>query len=287
MRRQSFELRIPSNLWVERHASEALRRKTWIVIFARFARMFLVVITVAALSFVVLPTRAGEVLVFAAASTTEALNEAAEAFARNGEGRVRGVFAGSSILAKQIENGAPADLYLSANPAWMDYLEARGHIVAATRRDLLANRLVVIVREDSASKFLDLNVDLIAALGEGRLALGDPDHVPAGIYARQALEAMGSWSELETRLVRATDVRIALHLVARGEAPLGIVYASDAKSIDGVRVVGEIATGLHAPIRYAIALVAGRNNKSARRFIEFLKTPEMEELFHRHGFGLP
>ena len=199
----------------------------------------------------------------------------------------RGVFAGSSILAKQIENGAPADLYLSANPAWMDYLEARGHIVAATRRDLLANRLVVIVREDSASKFLDLNVDLIAALGEGRLALGDPDHVPAGIYARQALEAMGSWSELETRLVRATDVRIALHLVARGEAPLGIVYASDAKSIDGVRVVGEIATGLHAPIRYAIALVAGRNNKSARRFIEFLKTPEMEELFHRHGFGLP
>ena len=287
MRRQSLELRIPS-IWSGRLACKRRASgKSRIVNFARIVRMVLVVTSVAALFFAVLPARAGEVLVFAAASTTEALNEAAKAFARAGEGQVRAVFAGSSILAKQIENGAPADLYLSANPAWMDYLEARGHIVAATRRDLLANRLVVIVREDSASKFLDLNVDLIAALGEGRLALGDPDHVPAGIYARQALEAMGSWSELETRLVRATDVRIALHLVARGEAPLGIVYASDAKSIDGVRVVGEIATGLHAPIRYAIALVAGRNNKSARRFIEFLKTPEMEELFHRHGFGLP
>ncbi len=249
--------------------------------------MVLVAANVAALFFVILPARGGEVLVFAAASTTEALNEAAEAFARTGEDRVRGVFAGSSVLAKQIENGAPADLYLSANPAWMDYLEASGHIVAATRRDLLANRLVVVAREDSAPKTLDLKADLIAALGDGRLVLGDPDHVPAGIYARQALEAIGLWPALETRLVRADDVRIALHLVARGEAPLGIVYASDAKSINDVRVVGEIAPDLHAPIRYAIALVAGHDNEFARRFIEFLKTPEMEELFRRHGFRLP
>jgi len=257
------------------------------VSFARIVRIVSVVTILAAVFSAVLTARAGEVLVFAAASTTEALNEAAEMFARTGEDRVRGVFAGSSILAKQIENGAPADLYLSAYPAWMDYLEASGHIVAATRRDLFANRLVVITREDSEPKTLDLKADLIAALGEGRLAMGDPDHVPAGIYARQALEAMGWWPALEARLVRTADVRIALQHVARGEAPLGIVYASDATSIDGVRVAGEIAPRLHAPIRYTIALVAGRDNESARRFIEFLVTPEMAELFRRRGFGLP
>jgi len=200
---------------------------------------------------------------------------------------VRGVFAGSSILAKQIENGAPADIYLSANPAWMDYLAERGHIDATTRRDLLANRLVVIARVDGAAGSLDVETDLTAALGEGRLALGDPDHVPAGIYARQALEAMGLWPALADRLVRTADVRIALHLVARGEAPLGIVYASDAHTFDGVRVAGEIAPGHHAPIRYAIALTAGRDNETARHFLDFLATPDMAALFRRHGFGLP
>ena len=234
------------------------------------------------------PANAADVLAFAAASTTEVLTEAAEQFARAGHGRVRGVFAGSSILAKQIENGAPADIYLSANPAWMDYLAARGYIISATRRNLLANSLVFVVPANSpASGALDAETDIVAALGDRRLALGDPDHVPAGIYARQALEALGLWPELENRLIRAADVRVALHLVARDEAPLGIVYASDASAFNGIRVATTIAPAHHTPIRYPIALVARRNNPVARQFLEYLATPEMAALFRSHGFVMP
>lgn len=255
--------------------------------FARIARMVSAATVVVAFLVIAVPAQSGEVLVFAAASTTEVLGEAAETFARNGEGKVLGVFAGSSILAKQIENGAPADLYLSANPAWMDYLEGRGHIDPETRLDLLTNRLAIIASAESAQEALDAQSGLVAALGEGRLAIGDPDHVPAGIYARQALEAMGLWPMLEPRLVRTADVRIALHLVARGEADLGIVYVSDAAAFARVRTVSEIAPDLHAPIRYSIALVAGGNNDTARRFLNFLVAPERETLFQRHGFQAP
>ncbi len=254
---------------------------------ARIARLVSVATIAAVFLFTAAPVRAGEALVFAAASTTEALNEAAAAFAAAGGGQVRGVFAGSSLLAKQIENGAPADLYLSANPAWMDYLLEGGYIAAATRRDLLANRLVVIAPASRSAGDLDVETGLIAALGAGRLAMGDPDHVPAGIYARQALEAMGLWPALADRLIRTADVRVALHFVARGEADLGIVYASDAIAFDGVRVVGEIDSAHHAPICYPVALVAGRGNDTARQFLEFLVTPQMAALFRRYGFGLP
>jgi molybdate transport system substrate-binding protein len=254
---------------------------------APIAKFVSVATFAAALLLAAAPVRAGDALVFAAASTTEALDEAVAAFAAAGGGSVRGVFAGSSLLAKQIENGAPADLYLSANPAWMDYLAERGHIAVPSRRDLLANRLVVIAPADDAGGALDVETDLLAALGEGRLAMGDPDHVPVGIYAREALAAMGLWAALEDRLIRAADVRVALHMVARGEAPLGIVYASDAAAFGGVRVVGEIDPALHAPIRYPIALVAGREVETARRFLDFLFTPEMAALFRRHGFELP
>lgn len=230
------------------------------------------------------PLLAGDVLVFAAASTTEAIEAAAEQFARTGEDRVRGVFASSSMLAKQIDNGAPADIYLSASPAWMDYLSKRGRIDSATRRDLLANSLVVIVPAESDIEAVD---DIVSALGEGRLAMGDPDYVPAGIYARQALAALGLWQALKDRLIRTHDVRMALHLVARLEAPLGIVYASDAVAFSGVRVAGAIPGAGHDPIRYPIALVAGGDNPATRRFLEFLATPEMAALFRRHGFTLP
>lgn len=270
------------------------RGESRIVIFApigrmvSFATIFLAAVALAATLFMARPAAAGDVLAFAAASTTEALTEAAEHFARAGLGRVRGVFAGSSLLAKQIENGAPADIYLSANPAWMDYLGQRGHIDIASRRDLLANSLVVIAPADGPSSgAFDVSADIVAALGDRRLAIGDPDHVPAGIYARRALEALGLWPALEDRLIRTADVRVALHLVARGEAPLGIVYASDATAFDGVRVAAMLAPAAHAPIRYAIALVAGRDNQAAHRFLEFLATPEMAALFRRHGFELP
>jgi len=234
------------------------------------------------------PLVAGDVLIFAAASTTQAIEEAGEHFARAGRDRVRGVFAGSSILAKQIDNGAPADIYLSANPAWMDYLAGRGRIDSASRRDLLANSLVVIAPAASAlGDDFAAAADIPAALGDGRLALGDPDHVPAGIYARQALASLGLWAALENRLVRTMDVRAALRLVARGEAPLGIVYASDAGAFGGVRVMAALGPSGHDPIRYPIALVAGRGNPAAQRFLDFLATPEMAALFRRHGFALP
>lgn len=165
----------------------------------------------------------------------------------------------------------------------MDYLSERGRIETASRRDFLANSLVVIAPEGSAVS----GVDIVAGLADGRLAVGDPDHVPAGIYARQALETLGLWRALEDRLIRTNDVRMALHMVARGEAPLGIVYASDAGAFAGVRVAGVIAESGHDPIRYPIALVAGRDNPTARRFLEFLATPEMAALFRRHGFALP
>ncbi len=259
------------------------------MISAHIGRM-VTIVTVAlslALSLItVRPLLADDVLVFAAASTTEVVEEAAERFAATGEGRVRGVFAGSSLLAKQIDNGAPADIYLSASSAWMDYLSQRGRIEIASRRDLLANSLVVIAPADSGGT----GVNIVTGLGDGRLALGDPDHVPAGIYARQALAALGIWPALEDRLIRTNDVRMALQMVARGEAPLGIVYASDAGAFAGVRAVNAIPATSHDPIRYPIALVAraaGGDNPAARRFLEFLATPEMAALFRRHGFVLP
>ncbi len=261
------------------------------MISAHIGRMVTAVTAALLLAFFLIPARpllAGDVLVFAAASTTEAVEAAAEQFARAGEGRVRGVFAGSSLLAKQIDNGAPADIYLSASAAWMDYLGQRGRIENASRRDLLANSLVVIAPGESATvDAVGFEVDIVARLGDGRLALGDPDHVPAGIYARQALEALGLWPALEDRLIRTNDVRVALYMVARGEAPLGIVYASDAVAFAGVRVAGMIPEARHDAIRYPIALVAGGDNPAARRFLEFLATPEMAALFRRHGFALP
>ena len=266
------------------------RGKLYAVISAHIARLVTSVTAALVLAislFGARPLLAGDVLIFAAASTTEAVSAAAEQFSSTGVDRVRGVFAGSSTLAKQIENGAPADIYLSANPAWMDYLGAGKHIIPASRRDLLANRLMVIAPAKSkTSDILMTEVDILAALGGGRLAMGDPDHVPAGIYARQALSALGLWQTLQDRLIRTADVR-----VARGEVPLGIVYASDVNSdagaFDGIRVVAALPAAGHEPIRYAIALVAGRNNSAAQRFLDFLATPEMAALFRRHGFALP
>lgn len=255
---------------------------------ARMVTSIIAALVVAISLFGARPLLAGDVLIFAAASTTEAISAAAEQFSSAGTDRVRGVFAGSSTLAKQIENGAPADIFLSANPAWMDYLGARGYIAPASRRDLLANTLMVIASVKSKERnILMTEASILAALGGGRLAMGDPDYVPAGIYASQALSALYLWKTLQDRIIRTADVRVALQLVARGEAPLGIVYASDASTFDGIRVVAALPTAGHEPIRYPIALVAGRDNPAAQRFLDFLSTPEMTTLFRRHGFALP
>lgn len=245
---------------------------------------------------------AEEVTVFAAASTKGAVEQIAEAYAAAGGGEVRTVFAASSTLAKQIAQGAPADLYLSANPAWMDYLAERGAVDAASRVDLLGNRLVLIVPQDtedtevrdaatadlgdlSAAALADL---LDTSLADGRrLAIADPGHVPAGIYARAALEALGLWQGLADRTVRAANVRAALALVDRGEAPVGIVYATDARISSRVRVVGGFPPESHPPIVYPLALVAGRGAGAARRFYDHLRSEAAAMVFRAHGFLVP
>lgn len=219
------------------------------------------------------PTRAEPaVTVFAASSLTDALTAVGAAYRRQTGGDLRFSFAASSTLARQIEAGAPADVVLSADTLWMDYLEARGLIDPQSRTTALGNVLVLVAPADDRADakpgdtaVLDpATADWSTLLPEGaRLAVGDPDHVPAGRYARQALEHLGLWDALASRLARADNVRAALALVARGEAPLGIVYATDAAITDAVRVIGRFPPDSHAPIAYPIAVVAGTDQPEA------------------------
>ena len=230
--------------------------------------------------------RAGalDVTMFAAASTTDALGEIARAHEAEGHGRIVISFAASSTLAKQIENGAPADLYLSADEVWMDYLDSRRLIVPASRIDYLGNKLVLIAPRDSTLALtISPGFPLAASLGDGRLAMGDPDHVPAGIYGKAALEKLGVWQQVASRLARAEDVRGALAYVERGEAAAGIVYASDAARAE-VRVVATFPPDTHPPIRYPMALVAGRDTPAARAFYDYLRGPAARAVFERYGF---
>lgn len=225
--------------------------------------------------------------VFAAASLTEAMEAAADAYEEKTGIRVRFSFASSSTLARQIEAGAPADLYLSANEAWMDYLGERGLIRSESRTSPISNALVLIAPADGGSAAVELSADtdLAVLLGDdGRLAVGDPAHVPAGIYARQGLQALGLWDDLEPRLARADDVRAALALVARGEAPLGIAYSTDARISDKVRVVGRFPAGSHDPITYPFALVPASPSDEARALFDFLTGEEAMAVYETHGF---
>jgi molybdate transport system substrate-binding protein len=226
-------------------------------------------------------------LVFAAASLSEALRAAGNAFTARTGVAVRISLDSSSVLARQIEAGAPADVFLSADVPWMDYVDRRHLLRAGTRRDLLANRLVLIAPAASAVHLrLVPGVDLAAALGGGRLAMGDPDSVPAGRYAQAALRWLGAWRQVSARLVRAENVRAALEYVARGEAPLGIVYQTDALAEKRVRVVGAFPAASHPPIIYPVALTA-KAGPEAAAFEDFLSGPEALGIFSRYGFELP
>ncbi len=230
--------------------------------------------------------RADEVTVFAAASTTNALTEIGRMFTAKTGNAVRSSFASSSTLAKQVEQGAPANVFVSADIKWMDYLAQRKLLAAGTRADLLGNSLVLIAPLASKLDHVALakDTDLAALLGGGRLAVGDPDHVPVGIYAKQALQAMGQWPALEPRLARAESVRAGLALVERGEVPLGIVYSTDAAISKNVKVVGTFPEALHDRITYPVALVAGNATPAARAFLAFLSSPESKAVFARYGF---
>lgn len=228
------------------------------------------------------------VTVFAAASLKESLDQAAAAWTAASGQPVRVSYAASSALARQIEQGAPADLFISADGEWMDYLAQRGQLAAGSRVDLLRNRLVLVApaSSDVDAAALASPAALAAALGaDGRLAVAETTSVPAGRYARQALGARGLWPAVSGRLAEGDNVRAALAFVARGEAPLGIVYATDAQAEPRVKVVATFAAADHAPIVYPVARVSGREAGAA--FLDFLTGETARELFTRAGFSRP
>jgi len=228
------------------------------------------------------------ITIFAAASTADALRAVSDAYARRGGPRARLVLAASSMLARQILQGAPADLYLSANEAWMDRLGAAGLVAPGSRVDLLGNVLVLIAPADgrlaAAAPAIAPGFPLAAALGSDRLAMGDPAHVPAGIYARATLECLGVWQQVAGRAAYAANARAALALVARGETAAGIVYATDAAIDPGVRVLGAFPADCHDPIVYPLAVIAGRRSPPVEGFYRFLRGPEAARIFRTQGF---
>ncbi len=228
------------------------------------------------------------VTLFAAASTVKAVAAVAQAYETGGGSRVRMVFAASSTLARQIAQGAPADLYLSASTAWMDELEGRGAIEAGTRVDLLGNALVLIApKRRPVAIEIAPGFALAGALGDRRLAMGDPAHVPAGIYAKAALTKLGIWAEISARVAYLGDVRGALAMVDRGEAAAGIVYASDVGDAARVQVVGSFPADSHPAIVYPLAVVAGRRRPEVMAFYEFLRGPQARLLLEARGFTAP
>jgi molybdate transport system substrate-binding protein len=224
--------------------------------------------------------------VFAAASLTNVLDGLGSEFTRTTGVPVRFSFASSSILARQIEAGAGADVFFPADEEWMDHLERRSRIRKSSRRNLVGNGLVLIApRASEVQLAIEPGFPLAAALGNGRLATGDPDSVPVGRYARAALTSLGVWDDVADRLVRAEDVRHALMFVARGEAPLGIVYATDARIDARVRIVGTFPAGSHLPITYPVALTP-RAGPDAERFVHFVLGDAGRAAFERAGFTL-
>ena len=227
---------------------------------------------------------AGELVVFAAASLKTALDEVAAAWRRDSGKGATISYAASSTLAKQIENAAPAGLFISADLKWMDYLEQRGLIDTKTRVNLLGNTLVLVAPKDSAVRAkIAPGFPLAALLGDGHLAMAEPNTVPAGIYGKAALSRLGVWPAVEHRVAAAENVRAALALVARGEAPLGIVYRTDAAAEPGVRIVDTFPADSHPPIVYPMALTKSASPEAAA-FAAYLRGPAARKLFEAQGF---
>jgi len=228
------------------------------------------------------------VVVFAAASMKNALDEIAGEWSKANKTEVKVSYAASSALAKQMENGAPADIFISADLKWMDYVAEKKLIKAGTRQNLLGNTLVLIARKDG--KFNDIkigpNFELSKLLGNDRLAVGQVDSVPAGIYAKAALEKLGVYKSVEAKLAQAENVRVALAYVARGEAPLGIVYGTDAASEKEVIVAGTFPEGSHPAIVYPVAQLETSKNPKAAEFLKSLSAPSAQAIFRKHGFSV-
>lgn len=246
----------------------------------------LVLAGIAALAIGAAP-RADPPVVLAAASLQESLDAAADAWAKTGHPRPIVSFAASSTLARQVEAGAPGDLFVSADEEWMDALAAKGLLAAGTRADLVGNRLVVVEPAGRHSVIPSRGVRLARVLAAGPLAMADPDSVPAGKYGKAALEKLGAWNAVAAHVVRAENVRAALALVERGAAPFGIVYLTDAKASSRVRVAGMFPRASHPPILYPIARLARSSNPQAEQFRRFLLSARGQAIFARYGFSAP
>ncbi len=236
------------------------------------------------LALVAVSAKAETITVFAAASLKDALDENVKAYQAKGSDKVVVSYAASSALAKQIEAGAPADVFISADLDWMDYLEQRRLIKADTRRNLLRNRLALVAPADSKlSVSIAPGFPLARILGDGRLAMANPDAVPAGKYGKASLEALGVWRDVRSRVASTENVRAALVLVSRGEAPLGIVYRTDAAVDPKVRVVGLFPENTHPPIIYPIAETAFAK-RAAAGLVAWLNRSEARAIFQKYGF---
>lgn len=251
-------------------------------------RFFL--LAVCAITFVLAPTvsagepKKPELLVFAAASLTNVLTDLSKSWTATSGVPVKNSFAASSVLARQVEAGGKADVFISADQEWMDYLQSRNLIDKATRRNLVGNRLVLIAPADSKIELkIAPGFDLAGTLGKQRLATGDPDTVPVGRYARSALVSLGIWDEIQDRLVRADNVRSAMTFVALGEVPLGIVYATDARVDSKVRIVDMFPESTHPPITCPGAAIKGTRGE-AKQFLEFLASPQARDIWVKYGF---
>ena len=229
---------------------------------------------------------ADNITVFAAASLTNAMQDIASRYKQEKGVTVVSSFASSSTLARQIEQGAPADLFISADQQWMDDAVAKKSVITSSRYTLLGNDLVLIAPRSAAAKAvtLDPQTDWKTLLHGERLAVGDPDHVPAGIYAKEALQKLGAWEGVAPSLAPANNVRAALALVERNETPYGIVYGSDAVASDKVQVVGHFPATSHKPVEYPMAIVNGHDNAAVKAFYDYLKGPQAAAIFKHYGF---
>ena len=230
---------------------------------------------------------AADVTVFAAASLKQALDDQAKRFEASTGNKVIVSYGASNALAKQIESAAPADLFISADLDWMDYVGQRNLLAAGSRTNLLRNTLVLIAPSSSkATVKIAPGFGLAAALGSERLAMANPDSVPAGKYGKAALEKLGVWTSVERQVARAENVRAALALVSRGEAPFGIVYSTDAWADKGVKIVDTFPCDTHPPIVYPAAVLASTKSAAARPLLDYLRSAPARAIWEKYGFGV-
>ena len=253
------------------------------------ARKHLWLIICGLICFLPLRSQASErtVTLFAAASLSPALEELSALYQESSNIRCRCTYAASSVLAKQIYNGAPADIFISANPGWMAYLHSKQALLESSHSNLVGNRLVLASRKDSPFEF-KFDMTLPTVLAQQKLALGDPDHVPAGIYGKSALVNSGLWDRVSESVVRTNNARVSVTLIKRGEVAAGIIYQSDYVSGQAyLKRQDSIPAKVHQPIVYPIAIIKGHDRPEVRAYLSFLKSPKAMIVFIKHGFILP